>query len=109
MISLFFNSVERILKMNAMSKLFIGNGQEQNDWSLGNCYYLMYCSSIMLVPKLSEDTDRKRILFLGTVVSGMMLYWLWEARLISYYVVPTKDFPFNTLEEFLTRTSKKVS
>ena len=62
----------------------------------------------MLVPKLSEDTDRKRILLIGTVISGMFIYWYWEAKLISYYVVPTKDAPFNTLEEFLQRTSKKV-
>ena len=91
-----------------ISNLLVGSGNDSNAWNLKDCYYLQYCSSIMLVPKLSEDTDRKRILLIGTVISGMFIYWYWEAKLISYYVVPTKDAPFNTLEEFLTRTSKKV-
>ena len=54
------------------------------------------------------DTDRKKILAISMMWGGMILYWFWESCLISYLIIPTKDFPFLSLEEFYTKTNLKV-
>ena len=38
----------------------------------------------------------------------MFFYFLWEAMLISYVASPKDIQPFNSLEEFLLNTNKKV-
>ena len=55
------------------------------------------------------DTDRKKVISVSVMIGGMILYWFWESTLISYLVIPTKDVPFHSLEEFYTKTDKKVS
>ena len=51
---------------------------------------------------------RKRITFLTVVVFSMLIYYLWEAMLISYFSTPKTFQPFNSLEEFLSKSDKKV-
>ena len=51
---------------------------------------------------------RKRITFLSVVFASMLFYYLWEAMLISYFSTPTQFQPFNSLEEFLSKSDKKV-
>ena len=41
--------------------------------------------------------------------AGIILYWLWEAQLISYFSFPSKKLPFNNLAEFLEKSDNKVS
>ena len=62
----------------------------------------------MLGSDLVVNTLRKKIVFLTVCVAGMFLYLIWEAMLISYFTVPTRIFPFNSWEEFLTNTDYKV-
>ena len=52
---------------------------------------------------------RKQIAFISVVIMSMLFYYLWEAMLISYFSTPFKFQPFNSLEEFLLKTDKKVS
>ena len=52
---------------------------------------------------------RKQITFLSVTIGSMLLYFLWEAMLISYFSTPLKFQSFNSLEEFLSKTDKKVS
>ena len=62
----------------------------------------------MLGSDLVVNTLRKKIVFFTVCVAGMFLYLIWEAMLISYFTVPTRIFPFNSWEEFLTNTDYKV-
>ena len=54
------------------------------------------------------DTDRKKVLAVSMMWGGMVLYWFWESTLISYLIIPTKDYPFRSLEEFYINTDMKV-
>ena len=54
------------------------------------------------------DTDRKRTLAVTAMLGGMGLYLIWEADLTTFLVFPSKHFPFQSLEEFYTKTDKKV-
>ena len=51
---------------------------------------------------------RNRITFLSVAICGMFFYFLWEAMLISYVATPKVFRPFDSLEEFLHNTNKKV-
>ena len=40
---------------------------------------------------------------------GMVLYWLWEAMLISYFSLANMILEFNNLEELLLKSKSKVN
>ena len=63
----------------------------------------------MLGTQKHLDSDRKKAVAVSIMLGGMVLYWFWESTLISYLIIPTKKFPFQTLEEFYTNTDKKVN
>ena len=77
-------------------------------WNLTDGYVVIYKSLLMLGSTIRTDTMSKRISYLSVLVCAMLLYWLWEAQLISYFSFPSKRLPFNNLEEFLTKSDKKV-
>ena len=62
----------------------------------------------MLGSNTRADSLHKRISFLTILLAGILLYWLWEAQLISYFSFPVKSLPFNNLEEFLAKSDDKV-
>ena len=43
------------------------------------------------------------------MVAGMLIYWLWEAMLISYFSLPNIALPFNSMEELVTKSNLKVN
>ena len=54
------------------------------------------------------EKARGQILIVSIAFGAMFIFWIWEAELIAYFVIPVKVFPFNSLEEFMTKTDKKV-
>jgi hypothetical protein len=68
----------------------------------------MGTSLLMLSSNMRNRTGGAKLLLIAITLSGMFLYWSWECMLISYFSVPLRAMPFNTLEEFLTKTNKKV-
>ena len=76
---------------------------------MNNCYVLVYKSLLMLGVSSPPRKIRKQITFLSVTTSSMLLFFLWEAMLISYFSTPLKFQSFNSLEEFLSKTDKKVS
>ena len=78
-------------------------------WNLTNGYVVVYKAVLLLGANIRTDTLSKRISYLSVLACGMLLYWLWEAQLISYFSFPSKGLPFNNLEEFLAKSDKKVS
>ena len=63
----------------------------------------------MLGTNVRTDSLNKKISFLTILFAGIILYWLWEAQLISYFSFPSKKLPFNNLAEFLEKSDNKVS
>ena len=87
-----------------------GKDEFGNDtFSLTNSYVLVYKSLLMLGSSSTPRKMRKQIAFISVVIMSMLFYYLWEAMLISYFSTPFKFQPFNSLEEFLLKTDKKVS
>ncbi len=50
-----------------------------------------------------------RIIFFSVVLFGTMVYYHWEAMIISYLSMRTIRLPFNSLEELLSNTEFKVA
>ena len=93
---------------NSQITLSLENHPTEKSWQLGDCYSLMYRSLLMLGANEVAGTLRKQIVFLTILLTGMYIYLIWEAMLISYFTLPTRLFPFNSWEEFLTKTDNKV-
>ena len=62
----------------------------------------------MLGPHNTLDTDRKKVIGISIMMGGMILYWFYESTFISYLMLPTKDFPFRSLEELYAKPEMKV-
>ena len=77
--------------------------------SLGESYVITYQSVLMLGCNTTTKTMSQKVAFLSIFFGGMLLYWLWEAMLISYFAFPSKALPFYDLEGFLTESDQKVS
>ena len=45
----------------------------------------------------------------GVILAGALVFWHWEAMIISYLAVRTVELPFHSLEELVKDTDYKVS
>ena len=73
------------------------------------CYVAMFRSLIMSHNFESHNSKiRRRICNLTIMVCGMLIYWLWEADLISNFAFPSTALPFTTLKGLLDNSDKKV-
>ena len=72
-------------------------------------YLTVYKSLICLDSNLKLHAASKRICYFSVVLGGMLVFWLWEAQLINYFTVTLQRLPFNDLEEFLSKSNKKVN
>ena len=70
---------------------------------------IVYRSLLMLGCDTVPDSFRSRIVLIVALFMGMMLYWLWEAMLISYFSSANIILEFNNLEELLTKSKTKVN
>ena len=106
----FYLEIDSFLSLNRNNDLtFTEKHQQNKHWTLMECFALTFRSLIMLGTQKNLDSDRKRILAVSVMLGGMVLYWFWESTLISYMVIPTKEFPFHSLEEFYEKTNTKVN
>ena len=104
------NHINKDVKYHDSKIIFsLENHPTEKPWRLGDCYSLMYRSLLMLGTNEVVGTLRKQIVFFIILITGMYIYLIWEAMLISYFTLPTRLFPFNSWEEFLTKTDTKVT
>ena len=68
----------------------------------------MYRSLLGLRLSTAPKSQRHRLAFASLLISGMWLFWLWRAVLISYFAEPKILLPFHNFEELLYRSDKKV-
>ena len=88
--------------------LFLVKEGNSNYQLLSDCFNIVYRSLLLLGCNMAPETTRKRIVFLTALTMGMVLYWLWEAMLISYFSAAKLTLPFNNLEELLIQSDSKV-
>eukprot|EP00095_Tigriopus_kingsejongensis_P012527 maker-scaffold455_size166772-snap-gene-0.36 protein:Tk12527 transcript:maker-scaffold455_size166772-snap-gene-0.36-mRNA-1 annotation:"hypothetical protein L798_01404" len=51
---------------------------------------------------------RNRVIFLAIILGGSVVFWHWEAMIISYLAVRVPALPFQDLEGLLSKTNKKI-
>ena len=86
----------------------LGHQLDDEPWKFTTCIILTLRSLILLGSDETLSTDRKRALGVTVMMGGMVLYWLWESCLTSYFLLPKQNFGFQSVEEFYTNTNKKV-
>lgn len=57
---------------------------------------------------VTPDLTLNRILFYSIMLGGSLVYWHWEAMIISFLAVRTTVLPFYSMEEMAQQTSFKV-
>ena len=79
-----------------------------NGLLLSNCYVHMFKSILMLGNDRKLTQEYIKISLFSVMVGGMLLFWLWEAMLITYFAFASKILPFNNIKEFVENTDLKV-
>ena len=62
----------------------------------------------MMGSKVMPERYSSRIFFLTVVILGALVYWYWEAMVISYLAVRTIQLPIMTLQDLLYKSDLKV-
>ena len=87
---------------------FIGYDQCRDAYPLGNCYCFLSKTLIMQGSTVMPTLYSNRIAFASVMIGGMLIYWYWEAMVISYLAVRTIQLPIITLEEIVKKSNLKV-
>ena len=80
----------------------------QKCFLLSDCYVHMFKSLLMIGDDRKFNHEYIKTSFFTVMVGGMLIYWLWEAMLITYFAFPTTVLPFNNIKEFVEDTNLKV-
>ena len=71
-----------------------------------------FVSGALLIAKgwaVTPSTFKNRLLFYVITFCGVIIYYHWEAMVISYLAVRTIVLPFSSLEDLVTNTNFKVT
>ena len=63
----------------------------------------------MLGSKVMPNSYSNRISFVVVIVAGALIYWYWEAMVISYLAVRTPSLPIVTLHDLVKKSKLKVT
>ena len=63
----------------------------------------------MLGCNAMPQTSSNRISFFTIFITGALVYWYWEAMVISYLAVRTVQLPINSLYDLLKKSKLKVT
>ena len=93
-----------------MSVLLITGYDECGDnYDLGDCYCFVFKTFLMLGSKVMPNSYSSRISFMTVIVAGALIYWYWEAMVISYLAVRTTQLPIITLHDLVKKSKLKVT
>ena len=100
-----------ILLLPPIIAAYMSYGKEPNreEFTLSKCF--CFVSGTMAVWSWSHSPNcyHNRIAFYSVLLAGTLIYYHWEAMLISYLAVRTIVLPFNSLEELAYQTDFNVS
>ena len=86
----------------------LGNEPVQDELRLSDCYCFAYKTLLMQGWSKTPDSGQNRIAFVCIMIAGMLLYWHWEAMVISYLAVKKVVLPYTSFEQLLSVSSDKV-
>ena len=69
----------------------------------------LYKALLLKNANVRSNILSKKISYLSVVFGGMFIFWFWGAQLKSYFALPLRTLPFQNLEEFLSKSNKKVN
>ena len=92
--------------MKYISSSNIGSDEFSEHYRLGGCYIFVAKTLIMLGNTYMPSKSSNRIAFAVVLIGGIILYYYWEAMLISYLAVRKIQLPFRTLEDLQTTNFK---
>ena len=87
---------------------FSGNEKIRNEFRLSDCYCFAYKTLLMQGWSQTPGSYQNRIVFVFVMIAGMLLYWHWEAMVISYLAVRKIVLPYTSFEQLLSSSSDKV-
>ncbi len=89
---------------------FTENETVKSEFTLSKSYYFIL--GAMTIARAWSHTpirNYNRIAFFTVILAGGLIFYHWEAMLISYLAVRTTVLPFRSIEELYTKTNYKVS
>ncbi|XP_059082976.1 glutamate receptor ionotropic, kainate glr-3-like [Tigriopus californicus] len=87
----------------------LGNEPTQDSYDLQDSF--KFVAGAMLIMRGWNPTPealRNQIIFYSVLLGGTMIYWHWEAMIISYLAVRNVALPFESLEDLVENTDYKV-
>ena len=84
------------------------NDEKSPEYQLSGCYCFVTKTLIMESSGVLPRINSSRIAFATVILASMMIYFYWEAMLISYLAVRKPKLPFTTLEELSENSNYKV-
>ena len=88
---------------------FSGKDEKGKPPTLLEWYAITFLALLRKGYNMKNSNRRTKITYISILLFGMVLFRLWKAMLISFFSVPSRTFPFHSLEEFLSKTDKKVN
>ena len=94
---------------HTMSTRIISGYDEYGDFfNLGDSYCFLLKSMIMLGNKVMPGSFSNRISFITVMLASILIYYHWEAMVISYLAVRTTQLPIITLQDLVKNSNLKV-
>ena len=85
-----------------------GKERVHKEFRLSDCYCFAYKTLLMQGWSQTPGSYQNRIVFVFVMIAGMLLYWHWEAMVISYLAVRKIVLPYTSFEQLLSSSSDKV-
>ena len=95
-------------RVNDVLSLNKGKEPVQDGLKLSDCYCFAFKALLMQGWSKTPESYQNRIAFVSVMISAMVLYWSWEAMIISYLSVNKEVIPYKSFEELLSSSSDKV-
>ena len=106
-IAIFINRKSPNYKKKIICYFNIGSDEFAEHYDLGGCYIFLAKTLIMLGNTVMPSKSSNRIAFATVLIGGIVIYYYWEAMLISYLAVRKTELPLRTLED-LQKSNFKV-
>ena len=86
-------------------------GDEPNKKSFGLAHSYAFVAGSVVIRDWSPApaSARGRVVFFAVLFFGTLVYYHWEAMIISYLAMRTITLPFTSMEQLITETDFKVT
>ena len=85
-----------------------GDQQDSNRFTISHCFWFVAQSFMMRGDTILPNSNSNRIAFVIALVGGIVMYYNWEADLISYLTIKRIKLPFSNLQELAENSKYRV-